>query len=255
MVAISYGPLVDCCYDFLGTAGDNGTAHAKRAKAETRKMASDLQIPTRNLAHLNCAKYCRSKLRPFLMFPSSGRRSNASGQNGELRLLTMHNGSTARTLCCQDPHGTPMTIGTSGEHKQKPQTKHNASSQSSSPEAPSSFSAAHDTGVHSGGLKWGPGTCGGTRGWDCARTAVRRRLQWNLAQHDGPSWSAHPSHRAPSALLTTSAKTAFSLALPEHPLRHRSISDAALGAGGQGSIRRGARGGGWDPNVCAPKAA
>ena len=41
-------------------------------KMTPRKMASDLQIPWHNLAHFCCAKFCRSKFRLFLIFPSPG---------------------------------------------------------------------------------------------------------------------------------------------------------------------------------------
>ena len=52
-------------------AGHKGNVHAKSAK-DDRRMASDLKIPRHNMAYFCHAKFCHSKIRLFLIFPSPG---------------------------------------------------------------------------------------------------------------------------------------------------------------------------------------
>ena len=52
--------------------GHKGNVHAKSAKNDTQKPASDLQIPRHNLAHFCCAQCWASTVLLFLLLPLPG---------------------------------------------------------------------------------------------------------------------------------------------------------------------------------------
>ena len=108
VVAISHGPLVGCCYFpqplegcldgcpyFLEAVGHIGN----ELKTPRRKIASDLQILRHDLAHFDCATFCRSKFRLFLVFPLPRIAVSPGVQPlNVLRPWALHGGSALRHL-------------------------------------------------------------------------------------------------------------------------------------------------------------